>query len=180
MRDRTYFLARANLSPPDTCHIKGPFNADGSYSEDTWAFSTGTVIKELSSLPRFALDKPGRRPDFAFTPYGAVLVNSKVCAILEHCGFDVQLVPCQIEDETSNSIFNPVHCLDCIDRDLSTAEYNRDGSVKMMLDLKFSPAPIEHDIFRIKNWETAGFVISEQVFQVLEKQQLSGLEFIKV
>ena len=180
MNDPLYYLARADRTSSDGRQIKGPLNPDGSYSKHTWAFSTGVEIREIPSPLCFAESKVGKQSDFAFTAFAAVLVNATVSEIVTRQRFDVQLIPCQIDDETSNFVLNPIHCIDCIDRNRSIGEYNGDGSVKIMLDLKISGTSPEFDIFRLKGWETAGFVVSERVFRSFSTRQLTGVEFVPV
>ena len=145
--------------------ITGPLTSDGSYPDFVWGFSKGEPFLDNNAEIRFCTAGEGDLADFFVTSFGAVLAKENVCNVVKDHGFDVQIVPCILN--ANYSILNPVHCIDCIDRELSKGEYNRDGSVKTMLDLKLLKSQImECDIFRIRYWETAGFIVSKRVFDV--------------
>lgn len=180
MDNFSYFLARGDKSSATRYKsVTGPLASDGSYSKFVWDFSKGEPFLDNDAEIKFRTSGEGQLPDFYVTSFGAILANEKVCNLVRDHGFDVQILPCEINADYS--ILNPVYCIDCIDRELSNGEYNRDGSVKMMLELKLLKGRIlDCDIFRVRYWETAGFIVSKRVFDVLLRGKFDGLEFVGV
>jgi len=178
MYNFAYFLARGDKSSAARFKsVTGPLASDGSYPDFVWDFSKGEPFLDKDAEIRFRASGEGDLADFFVTSFGAILVNENVCSVVRDQGFDVQILPC--ETNADYSILNPVHCIDCIDRELSNGEYNRDGSVKMMLELKLLKGRImDRDIFRIRYWEAAGFIVSKRVFDVFWGSKFKGLEFV--
>ena len=176
-----FFLARKDMQAADNARfLTGPITQDGSYSSHVWAFSRGELFTHENADLKFTERHSGTPQDFSVTTYGAVLVTQDVSRAIREHEFDVQLIPCTIVGGSPMVIFNPSYRVDCIDRGRSVLDCNRDGSIKMVLDLWLSTAGIEHEIFRLQDWETAGFVVSQRFCDWYRDNGLTGLDITQI
>lgn len=129
-------------------------------------FSHNVLFKKMDKKPI---------SDFLNTIYGQVVVSPRIANFLkEKYTKDVDLFPCEVEENNQRMIYyfvRPKYCIDILDRKYTIMV--KDIPVEMAFrSVLNDKMPIEHDFFSVLHGER--FVISEKLYSDLKLLKPTG------
>lgn len=185
---RKFYRLLADLAAKSRWYLKSPLDPIGN-EVDPRLFTQGHTV----SLP-LAMTLPIRRDGdeigFNFCDFDMVVTPAVVNADLEKLvGSAIQRIPVTVDSrENEFEILNICKLVSCIDesRSLFTKWAGADGrpekvgEFRMIAKLKIDSTIVNgHHIFRVAGWPIA-LVISEEVKNLFEASQLSGIRYERV
>ncbi|WP_233166167.1 imm11 family protein [Archangium sp. Cb G35] len=189
-----YFELAENLYAPDGSDgwvLQGPFDEHGSRIADPGQYCRGQYLEAAEPLT-FRIAQPAGTPvEFNISPVGIPIVPTRVVRLFERMGIqDVQFLPTKIASHPDPwFILNVTRVVRCIDDARCRAvmywqpedgEPKKVGTYRAVHGMRIDPAKAEGArIFRTWGWRVA-IVISQDIKEALEQQQISGAKFIEV
>lgn len=184
-----YYELKDNRRSHTRWHLGGPLDEQGN-EIDPWQFRQGRFLK-LEGMPRFPLDIQGEPLDFSWAAFAIPVVHDRFAQLFHKLGIqDVQLIPIQIEGHKEPYfILNALRIIRCIDDARCAevqywrsedAEPERVGEYRSVIGLRIDPSKVgDVRIFRTWGWRIA-LIISEDIKQAIESENLSGARFVEV
>jgi hypothetical protein len=193
----TYFKLTEDVYAPDGSDgwvFQGPFDEQGARLTDPWKYCRGQRLDmaDPAGPPTFQIAQPVGTPlDFNISGLGIPVVPARVVRIFEQLGIqDVQFLPTKIASRPEPwFILNVTRVVRCID-DARCSEVmywkpedeqpNRVGTYRAVYDMRIDPTKVEGArIFRTWGWLVA-IVVSQDIKEALECENVTGAKFIQV
>jgi hypothetical protein len=170
-------------------HLRSPVNEEGQ-PIDPWQFFEGKRLEPLGTI-RFPVKPTGQALEFTWASFSIPVVHDRFVRLFQHLGVpDVQFIPAQVEGHAGPYfILNALRIVHCIDDARCTeAEYWRPedgqpekvGEYRSVVGLRIDSSKVgDARIFRTWGWDIA-LIVSEEIKQAIESEDLSGARFIEV
>ena len=185
-----YFQLRDDMRIPGRWVLSDPLDENGQ-EIDPWLFDEGKPL-DLQGTLRLPQAQAGRALDFSLTTLAIPVVHARVVSLLERSGLQqqVQWLPAQVEGRPEPYfILNALRVIRCIDNprcdqvqywNAEDGEPDKVGQYRVVSGLRIDPSRVGNaSIFRTWGWSVA-LIISEQLKQALEQENISGIRLTEV
>lgn len=185
MISRKFFRIRPDYSTGNFWYLKSPLNSLG-IEIDPRQFTEGVSLFCETPLV-LPIRRTGVPINFNFCDFDMIVISKQIAEKLEEfVGTSIQRIPVLIPEVTDSfEILNVCvqsPCIDEVNSDFTKwadedGRPDKVGKFRMILKLKIDPFVVSDlHIFRVSEWPIA-LIISEEVKEILEAQNVLGVKF---
>ena len=184
-----YFDMTDNMRLKGRWHLRMPRDEHGG-EVDPWQFFDGTPL-DIQGTIRFPVKPTGKALEFTLASFAIPVVHARVVALFERLGIqEVQFIPVQVDGTSEpHFILNTLRIIRCIDdaRCVEAKHWTPEdgqpekvGEYRNVVGMRIDPAQADGThVFRPWGWRVA-IIVSEEVKQALEREGITGTQFVEV